>query len=175
MQSDVMRPADLDPASDTPQRALIDRRAELEGAIDVLLQRAQVEVLCMQRDLEPFGLSYRAPVQCLENLLATRRDARVRMLVDDGRWLESQAARLRALQRRFSHSLELRLASADDAVGDDAVLIVDQRHVLNVRIGKLVQGDVWLQHPLAARTWTAVFERRWEHAGHNLPVAPLGL
>lgn len=129
----------------------------------------------MQHDLAPFGLSYRAPVDHLEQMLAARRDARVRAMVDDATWLDTQAARLRAVQRRFSHALELRIASADDAVGEDALLIVDQRHVLNVRIGKMVQGDVWLHHPLDARSGAAIFDRRWQHAGHNLPIAPLGL
>jgi hypothetical protein len=166
---------ELDPAKTTPQRALISRRAELAGAIDVLLRSAQRDVLCMQFDLEPLGLSSVAVVDHLERVLASRRDASVRLLVDDARWLDSQAARLRALQRHFAHSLQMRTAIVDDAIGEDAVVVVDDRHVLNLKIGKLVHGDVWLNHPLNARPWTAVFERRWAHAGHDMPVAPLGL
>jgi hypothetical protein len=34
---------------------------------------------------------------------------------------------------------------------------------------------LWLNHPMHTRTWRDVFERRWNNAGHDLPVAPLGL
>ena len=166
---------ELDPASHTPQRALITRRVELATAMERLLRAAGSEVLCMQRDLEPLGLSSSAIVEQFENLLASRRDARVRLLVDDASWLDTHAARLRTLQRFFAHALEIRVANGDDAVGEDTVAIVDRRHVLALTIGKLVQGDLWLHHPLNARTWVSVFDRRWGHAGHNLPVVPLGL
>lgn len=166
---------ELDPGGATPQRALISRRMEIAVAIDRLLHTANRDVVCMQHDLEPLGLGSIAVVERLEPLLASRRDARVRLLVDDTRWIDGQAARLRTLQRHYAHALEIRMANADDAVGEDTVVVVDGRHVLDLQIGKLVQGDLWLNHPLNARQWVEVFERRWAHAGHNLPVQPLGL
>lgn len=166
---------ELDPAVATPQRALISQRKEIAVAIDHLLHTASRNVMCMQHDLEPLGLASIVVVERLERVLAARRDARVRLLADNTHWIESRAPRLRALQRLFAHTLEIRIANPDDAVGEDTVAIVDGRHVLDLQIGKLVQGDLWLNHPLHARQWVDVFERRWAHAGHNLPVQPLGL
>lgn len=170
-----MELTEIDPAAGTPQRALISRRSEIALAIERLLSVAGRDVFGMQHDLAALELSSTPTVAALERVLATRRGARVRLLVDDTRWIDSQAARLRSLQRRFAHALEIRMANPEDAVGEDSVLVVDQRHVLDLRIGRLVQGDLWLNHPLNARQWAEVFERRWAHAGHNLPVQPLGL
>jgi hypothetical protein len=165
----------LDPHQTTPQRALIESRAALASAVNVLLQAAQRELLCMQHDLEPLGLASSASLEHLQRLLSGRRAARVRLLVDDARWLDTRAARLKQAQRQYAHLLALRVADRDDAVGEDSVVMADERHVLSFRIGKLVKGDLWLNHPMHTRTWRDVFERRWNNAGHDLPVAPLGL
>lgn len=165
----------LDPQQTNPQRALIDSRAALELAVDVMLRAARVELSCMQRDLEPLQLSSTACIEQIHRLFNHRRDARVRLLVDDARWIDTRAARLKQTQRQFAHQLLMRIAGHDDPVGEDSVVLVDQRHVLSFRLGKLVQGDIWLNHPMQTRTWCDVFERRWQVAGHDLPVAPLGL
>lgn len=166
---------DLDPTTEQPQRVLIDERAQLPVAMDILLATARIEVICMQHNLEPLGLGQMNLVERLEKLLTTHRGARVRLLVDDTHWLDTQAPRLRALHRHMTHALQLRQASESDPVGEDCVVVVDHRHVLNLKIGKLVHGDLWLHHPLNAQPWCTVFERRWEHASHDLPGSPLGL
>ena len=71
--------------------------------------------------------------------------------------------------------MEIRQASESDPVGDDTVVIVDHCHVLNLQMGKLVQGDLWLYHPINAQPLGSTFDHRWERAGHNLPASPLGL
>ncbi len=170
-----MNLSEFDPNSGMPQRAHIERRTDVLTAMEVLLGAAHTDVRCMHHTLEPLGLSSISLVERLEKLLTTHRGARVRLLVDDTHWLDTQAPRLRSLHRLTTHALEIRQASPSDPVGDDAVAIVDHRHVLNLQIGKLVQGDLWLHHPINAQPWGSTFDRRWEHAGHNLPAWPLGL
>jgi hypothetical protein len=150
-------------------------RVEFTAAVRELVALARRTLRCADADLSPLGLSGRATVEALRALLLSRRDARVRLLVDDDRWLERDAARLRQLQCQFPHALELRLAAPDDPVGSDSLLLADDRHLLLRRPGTVVNGRLALDDPAQAHPLVDAFERRWEVAGHNLPARPLGL
>ena len=165
----------LNPANPIAQHASIERRPELAQAMDLLLGAAHVEVCCMQRDLAVLDLSSISVVEKLEQLLTTRRGAHVRLLVDDPHWIDTQAPRLRALHRLTTHAFEIRQASESDPIGDDCAVIIDRHHLLDLKVGHLVHGELWLNQPHHAQPWQSTFDRRWEHAGHNLPATPLGL
>lgn len=170
-----MKPSELQPADGAPQRALITSRAETHEAVLVALDAATRLVRCMHRDLAVFDLGSVAAEQRLHRLLLGHRTARVQLLVDDAAWLDSQAPRLRALQRRFAHALEMRVASADDPVGDDACLLADDHALLELKPTAVARGDLWLHNKPHLQPQAAAFVRRWNAAGHNLAVAPLGL
>jgi hypothetical protein len=170
-----MRPPELQPDDSSPQRALLTSRDELQSAVRLALRTAKKTVRVMHRDLSVFDLSSLENTEALLQLLLADRVAAVRLLVDDGDWLETRAARLRLLQRRFPHSLELRVASPADAVGDDAALLADDHAALELRAARIVSGSLWLHHRPHAQPLIAAFDRRWESGGHNLPVSPLGL
>lgn len=164
------------PADDSvPQRVLVPSRADVVPAVLALLKRAQREVRCLHHDLGPFELAQIATVDAMHDLLHASHRARVRLLVDDTTWLDTHAARLRLLQRQLSHAIEMRCASTDDPVADDAALIVDHAHVLVLARSQHAVGEIWLNsEPRVAPLLTA-FDRRWDSAAHNLPVDPLGL
>jgi hypothetical protein len=159
----------------TPQRAWITSRHEIPRAVGLVLEGAQQLVRGMHRDLSPFELSSAAAVERIERFLLAHRSARVRLLLDDVSWLESGASRLKLLHRHFSHAIEMRLASEDDPVVDDACLMADARHMLLLAPTAQGIGDIWLNNEPHVQPWVATFDRRWEAAAHNLPVAPLGL
>jgi uncharacterized protein YecE (DUF72 family) len=158
-----------------PQRATLASSGDVSRAVALTLGLAQRTVRAMQRDLAPFALSTRAATERIERFVLAQRSARVRLLVDDVRWLESAAARLRRLQRYFPHAIEIRVASEDDPVGDDACVLADARHALVLAPTAQGLGELWLNHEPHAQQWAALFDRRWAAAAHNLPVAPLGL
>lgn len=170
-----MKPSDLLPTDSAPQRALITSRAETHEAVLVVLDIATRNIRCMHRDLTVFDLGSVASVEKLHRLLLGHRSARVQLLVDDATWLDSHAPRLRALQRNFPHALELRVASADDPVGDDACLLADDHALLELKPTAVARGDLWLHNKPHLQTQAAAFLRRWNAGGHNLAVAPLGL
>lgn len=114
-------------------------------------------------------------VEAMHRFLATHRDARVRLLMDDTGWFETKAARLKLLQRQFSHALEARLASSDDPVGEDAALLADDAHALLLKPTATGYGELWLNNAPRAQPHVGAFDRRWEAAAHNLPITPLGL
>jgi hypothetical protein len=161
-----------DPA---PQRLLLTSRAELHEAVRVALLVGKRTVRALHRDLSGLDLSSRACTDAMRQLLLSDRDARVRLLVDDAGWLDTRAARLRLLQRRFPHALELRVASFEDPVGDDGWLLADDHAALEVRATPSTSGSLWLAHRPHTQPLVASFDRRWAAAGHNLPVVPLGL
>lgn len=167
--------SELDLTSAKPQHALIQTRSQLAAAVDALLSLAQTSVCCMQHNLEPLGLASASATNRLEQAFKTHHALQVRLLVDDSGWLETQAPRLRKLHRNLTHALHIRCASESDPVGETCAIVVNSQHVLRLEIGHLVNGDLWLHHPLNAQPLEADFDRRWEHAGHDLPANPLGL
>lgn len=170
-----MKPSDLMLDDPSPQRVLIASRDDLRQAIAFAIQSSRRILRILHRDLAAFELSSRATTEDLTRLLLASRSARVRLLVDDPRWLEAGAARLRRLQQRFPHALEMRVASADDPVDDDAWLLADDHLSLELRPTVTTQGDLRIHHKPHAQPLIAAFDRRWEAGAHNLPVSTLGL
>lgn len=170
-----MNPSEVLPGDPTPQRILIASRGELHEAVRIALVSSHRMVRALHRDLSVFDLSSIAVTESLRQLLLGDRGARVRLLVDDAAWLETRAARLRLLQRRFAHALELRIASDEDPVGEDACVLVDDHAAIELRATRSTSGSLWLHHKPHAQPLIAAFDRRWNAAGHNLPASPLGL
>lgn len=170
-----MKPSEVVLGDPAPQRVLIASRAELHDAVRIALRSGSRTVRALHRDLSVFDLSSLDTTDALLQLLLHDRSARIRMLVDDAAWLEHRAARLRLLQRRFPHALELRVASEEDPVGDDACIVVDDHASLELRATQSTSGSLWLHHKPHAQPLMAAFDRRWNAAGHNLPASPLGL
>jgi hypothetical protein len=162
-------------ATITPQRRLIGARAELAAAVDEVLALRPRRVCICAHDGSVFALGERRVVDALEAVLHADRRAVVQVLVDDPQWLDTRAPRLKQAQRRYPHAIELRQASTDDPVGEDLHLIADSAHSIDIRAGKLVSGDLWLNNRSRAQPLARTFERRWAAAAHNLPVSPLGL
>lgn len=157
------------------ERVTIASHADLRVAVLGLLAQARLEVCAAHRDLALLGLGNRDLVDALRTVLARGARARVRLLADEGDWLEREAPRLRALQRDYGHALHLRLSAEAETVGDAALLIVDGRSFLQLAPTAYPRGLLALDAPAEARAVLQDFERRWEAAGHDLPAQPLGL
>lgn len=170
-----MKLLDLLPDDPSPQRVLIDSREELHQAVGLAIRATRRTLRILHRDLAVFDLASIASIEALERLLLAARSARVRLLADDPRWLEAGAARLRRLQQRFPHALEMRIASEDDPVGDEAAVLADDHLALELRPTLATQGDLRIHNKPHAQPLIAAFDRRWDAAAHNLPVSPLGL
>lgn len=170
-----MKPSEVLIGDPAPQRVLIASREELYEAVRIALRSGQRTVRALHRDLSVFDLSSIAATEALRELLLGDRSARIRLLVDDAAWLEARAARLRLLQRRFAHALELRVASDEDPVGEDACVLVDDHAALELRATRTTSGSLWLHNKPHAQPLVAAFDRRWNAGGHNLAVCPIGL
>ena len=158
-----------------PQRRLIGSRDELATAVGQLLTRARQAVRCCSADGSLFNLSQSMVVDRLEKFLLQDPRARVLVLIDDPAWIESRAARFKLLQRRFPHALRVRTANPDDPVGDISQLLIDDNDFATLEPARITTGELWLNNPLQTQPRVREFDRRWEMASHDLPVAPLGL
>lgn len=170
-----MKPVDLLIDDPSPQRVLITSREELHQAVGVAISASRRTLRILHRDLTVFDLASVKATEGFSRLLLGSRSARVRLLVDDPHWLETGAARLRLLQERFPHALEMRVASTDDPVGDDAGILADDHLALELRPTAAARGDLWIHNKPHAQPLIAAFDRRWEAGAHNVAVFPLGL
>ncbi|MGB3428463.1 MAG: hypothetical protein WBA53_09855, partial [Burkholderiaceae bacterium] len=141
-----MKPSEILVDDPAPQRVLIGSREELHQAVGVAIRVSSRMLRFIHRDLSVFNLSSIDATEALSRLLLGSRNARVRLLVDDPAWLDTGAARLRLLQQRFPHALELRVASQDDPVGDDAQVLADDHAALELRPTPAARGDLWLHN-----------------------------
>ncbi len=163
------------PGADMPVRIPIGAHAELDAAVLMLLGATRRELRCAASDLSAFGLASRTVTELLRALLLADRAHSVQLLADDAGWIEAHAPRLKLLQRQFPHSLLIRVADRDDAVGAERVMIGDDRHALVLLEAPIAHGELQLNHRAFAQPLLAAFVRRWDRAAHNLAVAPLGL
>ncbi len=164
-----------DRASDPPQRLLFSTRAEMDAALLRLIGRARRALRFAAADLSVFALDGVQLVTALRQWLLAHPNNRIRMMADDPTWLDTRAPRLRSLQRDFSHALLLRQADAQDPVGEDVVALADDIDALRLQPTIGIAGELWSNNQPFAQPLIAAFDRRWEHATHNLPVGPLGL
>lgn len=165
-----------DPASDScAERMRIASYADLTVATERLLASAQRELSIAHADLSLFGLEQKARVETLAALLRSGPRARVRILVDEPRWLESAAPRLRRLQQDYGHVFVLRQSSESAPVGDGATLIADQASYLRLAPTAYPSGELVLRDPRTALSLREHFEQLWECAAFDLSGRPLGL
>jgi len=155
--------------------ARLATRTQFEAGVGGLLSATRRLLRCADRDLARFGLATRASTELLERLLLGDRSARVRLLIDDPLWVGSDAPRLRALQLKFSHALEIRIAAGEEPVGDRAWLLGDARHALTLRPAQTSDGELWMDQPAVAAPLANEFDRLWDATSDSLPAVPLGL
>ena len=165
---------DMTAVSPAP-REPVGSRAQLAAALLALIGRARHELRFAAADLSILALDQPPLVEALRRMLLARPRNTVRLLVDDMRWLDSGAPRLRALQRTFPHALLLRCAGVQDPVGPEVVALGDDGDALRLLPTAALRGELRCGDPAFARPLRADFDRRWEHASHDQPVKPLGL
>jgi hypothetical protein len=164
-----------EPGQESPLKRLITTRAEMKACLQLLLDRAQKEIRAAASDLSVFELSGIDAVSSLRRLLKSSRLARVHLLVDDMRWLDTRAPRLRALQRDYPHALLMRRADFHDRVGEDMFVLGDRRDGLRLQSTLGTLGEMWSHHGPNLQALLSGFDRRWERATHDQAAKPLGL
>jgi len=168
-------PTSAEAGPDALVKRQITSRAELKAGVQLLLERAQKQVRAAASDLSVFELGSIDSVSAMRRLLKSSRLARVHLMVDDMRWLDTLAPRLRALQRDYPHALLIRRADFHDRVGEDMFMVGDGRDGLRLQSTLGTLGEMWSNDGPALQALVSAFERRWERATHDQAAKPLGL
>lgn len=158
-----------------PERTRIASYADLALATDRLLASTRRELAIAHADLSLFGLEQKFRLEVLAALLRSGPSARVRVLVDDPRWLETSAPRLRRLQQDYGHVFTLRKSSESAPVGEASTLVADRASCLRLAPTRYPNGELILFDPSEAIPTRNRFDELWEQASFDLSGRPLGL
>ena len=91
-----------------PAYSLITTEADYRHACDVVIARAQYEILIFDRDLSAPRLDEKSRIDLLTRFLAAEGLRHLRIVLHEPEILRSRAPRLMQLFTRFSHLIEIR-------------------------------------------------------------------
>jgi hypothetical protein len=128
MATSTPPPADGAPP---PIHERLDTLAAQSAAIDRLVALARQSIRVFDGDLGETGWNTVARCEALARFLRASRHARLDIIVHDTRWIEASAARLRDLQRLYSHAVTIYRTGPEASGAADPIVIVDARHTLH--------------------------------------------
>lgn len=146
-----------------------------EEALDLVLQRAQREIMIFDRDLERLFLDRPSRIEQLRRLVLPLGKNRLRIVVRQGENLLTRHPRLaRLLEEGSSHFLLRRVA--DDLVQLTDSIVIGDRHLALVRFhedharSRLIVDDEDAVFPYLNRC-----EEIWQESGTPISARPAGL
>jgi hypothetical protein len=159
----------------SPAYTLLTSEAEYRRACEVILRRAEQEILIFDRDLATLRFEERARLDALAHFLQAGGLRRIRVVLHDPELLERNAPRLMQFIARFSHVIDVRQSPenlrhlADTHVLADGSHGVRRFHVDQPR-SALILNDRTYVHP-----WQQRFEELWELSHSCLRINATGL
>lgn len=152
-----------------------DSEAGYALAIDALLAATRQDLCVFDADLTRMELEQPGRSAMLERLLASRRDARLRIVVHDPQPLERRSPRLLKLLRRYPESMEVRHTPKPLRHLADCFLLGDARHGVMRFHAQQPRGKLFLDDAEAAQPWQRRFDELWAEGTPCLSATRLGL
>lgn len=154
---------------------LLTTMEESRIAIDRLIGGAQRSLRIFERDLSDPG--YRDPhrVELIEQFLRRRQGNRVLLVLHETRYLDRDAARLMAMYRRYTDTMEIHQTLDAAKVAADCLVLADEAsywHRLNQDLPRAVVG---YSDSAGARPLQQRFAEIWEASELAAPATTLGL
>ena len=149
--------------------------AEFRKALDTVIASAAREIRIFDNDLMRMMLDDKARAEAMESFLAGAVTRRLRIVLHNPSHVETRAARLRSLMRRFSNSIEVRESAIELKHVADCFLLADEEHAA-IRFhrdharGKLLQNAAEETRP-----WWQRFDELWASVVPCLSATQLGL
>jgi hypothetical protein len=158
-----------------PISTLFGSEAEFRAALDTAIASAVREIQVFDNDLTRMMLDEKRRAEAIENFLAGATTRRLRIVLHQPAHVETNAARLRSLIRRFSNSIEVRESAAHFKHIADCFLIADGEHAA-IRFHRDHARGKLLQHaPEQVRPWSQRFDELWMSAVPCMSPTKLGL
>jgi hypothetical protein len=158
-----------------PRREALESLAAQVAAIDELVSLAKHSIRVFDIDLSEMGWTSAARAAGLGRFLRGSRMARLEIIVHDTRYLERSCARLRNLQRRYTHAVAIFRSGAEARGAMDPMVLVDDRHYLHRFHVDRPRAALGIEQPQATRELLLRFDDIWATREGELPGTTLGL
>ncbi len=161
--------------------ALTPRVLDLSGvneqtlALDALIGLAERRIRVFDHDLSETGWDSAAREDMLSAFLLRSPLNRLDILLRDTRYLESRCPRLRSLQRRLSHLVNVHLCREPAMHATDPMVVIDDRHYLHRFHYERPDAAAGLHQPTEARALALRWDGLWTDSESALPPTTLGL
>lgn len=145
-----------------PERLAAARDANRE-VITSLLERAQHEILVFGPVLDGYYFNTRRAGDALGRFIANHRENRAHILVEHGRQIIRDNARMIALARRFADAVQIRRVGKDHAGLRELIVVIDNRACLyqedTDRVYRLLHDQGPRQAALLARRFRTMWDQ----------------
>lgn len=158
-----------------PEERRLDTLAAQIDAVDALLALAVTRVLVFDRDLADTGWDSAQRAENVKAFLRRARNAELRMILHDTRYLESACPRIVALLRVYAHAISVWRTGSEARGATDALVIVDGRHALHRYHVDQPRATLFVSMPPAVRPLAERFEEIWATGEPAVGGTTLGL
>lgn len=159
----------------SPAYTLLDSEAKYREAADMVLARAERQILIFDRDLAALRLDEKARLEVLTGFLQINPVRRIRIVLHNPEPIERNSPRLHQFIGRFSHAVDVRQTPENLRHLADTHLFADENsgvrrfHVDQPRSALIIEDPAYL-HP-----WHKRFEELWALSHLCLRIATTGL
>lgn len=157
------------------QEQRIGSEAEYRAALDAVIARAATAVRVFDHDLERMRLEDKLRADALAAFLAAAPTHRLLIVVHEVHFVQTRAARLQALQRRFPQAVEVRETAAEHKHVAECFLLADKAHGAIRFHRDHARGKLLLEAPGSVRLYLQHFDELWSLATPCLSATTLGL
>jgi hypothetical protein len=163
------------PDAPPPEERRLDTVGAQVDAIDALLGLATQQVLVFDRDLTDTGWATAQRAEAVKAFLRRSRNAELRIILHDPRFVASACPRLTALLRVYGHAMSIWRTGAEARTANDAMTIVDARHALRRYHVEQPRATLVLSLPQVVKPLLARYEEIWATGEPAVGGTTLGL
>ncbi len=160
------------PSNDDNTRALLTW-ADVSNALDDLLARCHRSFDVLDHSLQLQDWGSRARCEALQKA-AFERHVHVRILVEDGHYVNTQAPRLTNLLKTLGHRVEIVVSEAHEFPAN-AFAVADRQHFLFRPNSVHSAGMLNFENPAKSAPYANTFQVFWEQGGQRVFPEALGL
>jgi hypothetical protein len=113
-----------------PETIILGERL-YEAATELLITRAERELLIFDPDLSRGGYQSLKCYEALRDFLAKDKQSRLTIVLHEADYFTESCPRLRNLQETYSHAIDIYLTNDSARVAQDAFVLADKAHYLH--------------------------------------------
>jgi hypothetical protein len=149
---------------------------QLFGAgIDLIIHRAQREILIFDRDLSSGGYTTPARADAIQSVLAKDRHNKLVILLHDTGFVTQRCPRLMRLLQLFGHAMTIHKTGEGAHSAQDSIILADGLHYLHRFHGDHARFRYGFDDAAAVQPLKERFDQILETSTHAISATTLGL